>query len=105
MRSSYTSCWKFSQILGDNLQHGPILFYNFSYGLTSYADLDIAGDKSDSKSRSGFIFTYNKGCVSCTSKKQSTVALSTYQSEFHSLVAAAREGIATERRTHFILSV
>ena len=42
-----------------------------------YSDADWAGDPSDRKSTSGYIFMFSDGPISWSSKKQKCVALST----------------------------
>jgi hypothetical protein len=41
-----------------------------------YTDADWAGNVSDRKSTSGFMFSFGSGAISCNSKKQTIVALS-----------------------------
>ena len=42
---------------------------------------------------SGYCFTLNSGPVSCKSKKQSTIALSSCETEYISLTVAVQEGL------------
>lgn len=65
---------------GDNILHG-------------YADADFAGDTDDRKSTSGIIFMLNGGPIHWKSKKQSSVSLSTTESEFISACDAAKDAV------------
>jgi len=65
--------------------------------ILGFSDADFAMDKDDRKSQTGYIFVINKGTVSWTSHKQTSVALSTMQAEYMSLSDASREAIARTR--------
>ena len=56
-----------------------------------YSDTDWAGDPSDRKSTSGYIFMFSDGPISWRSKKQKCVALSTAEAEYVALSGAAQE--------------
>lgn len=58
-----------------------------------FSDSDWAGDLSDRKSTSGYIFTVGGGAISWKSKKQSCVALSTAEAEYIALSQAAQEAV------------
>jgi len=62
-------------------------------GLVGYVDADYAGDVTDRKSQSGYMFFYNGGLITWTSKKQKTVAQSSTESELVAANAAAREAM------------
>lgn len=59
--------------------------------LTVYCDADHAGDKSDRKSRSGYIATLDDAPVSWWSKKQISTALSTAESEYMAMSIACQD--------------
>ena len=61
------------------------------FKVIGYSDADWGGDKNTRKSTSGFIFMFNGGAISWASRKQSTVALSSTESEYMALTAAAKE--------------
>jgi hypothetical protein len=61
--------------------------------LLGYCDADFAADRTDRKSVSGYAFTLGNGAISWSSKKQTTVALSTIQAEYVSLAAATQEAV------------
>ena len=58
-----------------------------------YCDADYAGDIDKRKSTSGYVFIVSGGAVSWSSKLQSTVAMSTCESEFMSAAHAAKEAL------------
>jgi histone deacetylase 1/2 len=53
--------------------------------LSAYCDADWASDPKDRKSTSGFLIFLGKSLISWTSKKQSTIAMSSMEAEFLSL--------------------
>ena len=57
-----------------------------------YSDADWAGDVSDRKSTSGYVFKMVGGPVSWGSKKQSSMSLSTSEAEYIALSLAIQEG-------------
>lgn len=59
--------------------------------LTGYVDSDWGGDKCDRKSTSGYTFMIKDCVVSWSSKKQSTVALSSTEAEYIALSVAICE--------------
>ena len=61
--------------------------------IVDYSDSDWAGDKSDRKSTSGFVFLFAGGALSWKSKKQTVVARSTAEAEIVALDLAAREAL------------
>ena len=65
-------------------QGGPEHFVGYSYA-------DWAGDLSDRKSTSGYVFMLSGGPVSWSSRKQNCVALSTAEAEYVALSAAVQE--------------
>jgi hypothetical protein len=56
-----------------------------------YCDADFAGDVSDRKSTSGFVFFLNDSLISWRSKKQDCTALSTTEAEYVAMSLAAQE--------------
>jgi transposase InsO family protein len=64
---------------------------HISDGLSVYSDADYAGDMKSRKSTSGVLAQYNGGAVTWSSKKQSSVALSTTESELMAACEAAKE--------------
>lgn len=61
------------------------------FELAGYCDADWAGDTSDRKSCSGYVFRIGGATVSWASRKQGCVTLSTMEAEYVSLSEAAHE--------------
>jgi hypothetical protein len=61
--------------------------------LTVYTDADWAGDKSDRKSTSGFVAMLYGGPISWASRKQTSVATSSTESEYIALSIAAKQAV------------
>ncbi|CAI7735027.1 unnamed protein product, partial [Closterium sp. NIES-53] len=62
--------------------------------LSGYVDADHAGDTSDRRSRTGYIFRLEPiGLISWNSSKQELVSLSSAEAEFIAACAATREGL------------
>jgi len=59
-----------------------------------YADANWGGDVDTRKSTTGYLFVVNNGAISWTSRRQTTVALSTMEAEYMALSDATREAIA-----------
>ena len=56
-----------------------------------YCDSDFAGDREFSKSTYGYVFKFAKGPISWKSKRTTTVALSTLETETDALTEDIRE--------------
>ena len=61
--------------------------------LKGYTDSDYAGDISDRKSTSGYIFMYGECTISWNSSKQKILSLSSTEAEYIGLTNAAKESI------------
>ena len=59
--------------------------------LIGYVDADWAGDRSDRKSTSGYLFKLGEGVISWISKKQISVALSSTEAEYIAASLASQE--------------
>ena len=64
-----------------------------------FSDADWAGDVSDRRSTSGYVFCMCGGAISWRSKKQDSVALSTAEAEYIALSSAAQESVWLRRLT------
>jgi len=61
--------------------------------LIGYTDSDWAGDGTNCNSTSGYVFSFGSGPFCWSSKKQSTIALSTVEVEYRGAVNAATQAI------------
>ncbi|XP_046391667.1 secreted RxLR effector protein 161-like [Ischnura elegans] len=68
--------------------------------LTGYVDADWGGDIQDRKSTSAYIFKLGNSAISCSSRKQSSVALSTTEAEYVSAASASQEGVWLRQLLH-----
>jgi len=73
------------------------LFYGLHYSTTSplilraYSDVDWAGDPSDRRSTTGFCIFLGDSLISWRSKKQTLVAHSSTEAEYHALADTTSE--------------
>ena len=72
--------------------------------LVGFSDSDWTGDKNDSKSTSGYLFTLSEGSVCWKSRKQSIIALSSTEAEYISLTETAKEATWLCELSHEISS-
>ncbi|GMF25151.1 unnamed protein product [Phytophthora fragariaefolia] len=76
------------------------LFFKFGNGIAStlqpviYSDANWAGDSSSAKSTSGSVLQINDMTISWSSRKQTTVALSTMEAEYVAACSAVQDCIA-----------
>lgn len=61
--------------------------------LAGYSDSDWTGNLDDRKSTSRYAFNIGSGVISCSSKKQLTVSLSSTEAEYKALTNATCEAI------------
>ena len=65
--------------------------------LHGYCDAGYAGDCAEEKSTSRFVFKYSNAAISWRSKKQTTVAQSSCESEYAGISFTVREAIWLDR--------
>jgi len=65
--------------------------------LSGYTDADWAGDHGTRRSTSGYVFSLGSAAISWSSKRQTTVALSTCEAEYMGQTQAVKEAIWLER--------
>ena len=63
------------------------------FGLTGWVDSDFAGDLDFCRSTSGYVFRFNNGPISWSSRRQTSTAKSTTQAEYQSASDGAREAV------------
>ena len=61
--------------------------------MTGYTDADWAGDRDTRRSTSGFVFNIGSGAISWCSKRQPTVALSTFGAEYMGQTEAIKKAV------------
>ncbi|XP_039030573.1 secreted RxLR effector protein 161-like [Hibiscus syriacus] len=71
--------------------------HGIRYKLIGYTDNDWAGCIEDRKSTSGYVFSIGSEVVSWSSKKQATVLLSSYESEYIAASATTCQAICLRR--------
>ena len=69
------------------------MFSRDSAKCVGYSDADWAGDLSDRKSTSGYVFQMSGAAITWRSKKQSYVTISTAEAEYTALACAAQEAV------------
>ena len=67
--------------------------YQSTGKLEGFSDADWAGDHADRRSTSGYVFQLANGAIAWASRKQSSVALSTWEAEYMALSVATQEVI------------
>lgn len=65
--------------------------------LIGYSDADWAGDLDERKSTSGYAYILNGGAISWSSKKQTSIALSTMEAEYIACCSATQEAVWLRR--------
>ncbi len=61
--------------------------------LDGFSDADYGGDTDSRRSTTGYVFTLNGSAISWSSKRQSTIAVSTTEAEVQAATAAVQEGL------------
>lgn len=77
-------------------------YSNSDNDLQGYVDSDWASDALDRKSYTGFCFVMSGSAISWQSRKQSTVSLSSTESEYTALSEASREAVYLRNLLHEI---
>lgn len=65
--------------------------------MIGYCDADWAGDHDERRSTTGYVFVHQTGAISWATRKQPTIALSSTEAEFMSIVAAIQEALWLKR--------
>ena len=89
----WTAMKRVLRYLKGTINHGILYRQDGSDKCIGYSDADWAGDLSDRKSTSGYIFMLSGGAISWSSRKQKCVALSTAEAEYIALSGATQECI------------
>ena len=88
-KEHWTALKRILRYLKGTTNIGILYKHDGSDKCVGYNDADWAGDPSDRKSTSGYIFMFSDGLISWSSKKQKCVALSTAETEYVALSGAA----------------
>ena len=72
-------------------------FGGSNISLQGYVDADIAGDRDNRRSTTGYVFTIGATAINWVSKIQSVVALSTTEAEYVAAIEASKEMIWLQR--------
>lgn len=100
--SQYTSCFTQEHVtavkrvlryLNGTRSLGITYGLNEDTTLLGYTDADWGQDVNDRKSVSGYVFLISGGAISWSSKKQTSVALSTMEAEYVALAHATKDAI------------
>eukprot|EP00253_Pinus_taeda_P016543 PITA_16543 len=83
--------------LSGTCNYGLLYTHISDVTLAGYSDSDCAGNLDDCRSITGYAFTIGSGVISWSSKKQSTVALSSCDTEYQALCAATCKAIWLRR--------
>jgi hypothetical protein len=70
-----------------------IIFGGASKGLEAYTDADFAGDIDTRRSTTGYVYIFNGGAISWSSRLQQTVAASTTEAEYMAAAFTIKEGL------------
>ncbi|XP_036327398.1 secreted RxLR effector protein 161-like [Rhagoletis pomonella] len=65
--------------------------------MVGYCDADWAGNQDERRSNTGYVFVLQGGAISWATRKQPTIALSSTEAEFMSMVAAIQEALWLKR--------
>lgn len=75
----------------NTLDYGLTYSRDFDISPTAFVDADYGGCKDTRRSTSGYVFTMAGGAVTWSSKRQSTVALSTVEAEYVAMSRCAQQ--------------
>ena len=89
-KRDWTALKKIYRYLGGTLTRGLLFHGGCDLTVEAWCDADHAADRSDSKSRTGYVITVGGTPVDWHSKKQEIVALSTAEAEYISMAKVAQ---------------
>ena len=92
-KQHWTALKRLLRYLKGTTKYGILFSKEATSQCIGFSDADWAGDVSDRKSTSGYVFMLSGGAVSWSSKKQKCVALSTAEAEYVALSSASQESI------------
>ena len=86
--------WRAKRILNfvqGTRTHGIFYKAKFDLDLIGFIDSDWAGDNTDQKSTSGYLFMLADGPISWSSKKQSSIEISSTEAEYRGVLNATTQ--------------
>lgn len=92
-KAHWNACKRILRYLNGTINYKLTYCREKSGDLHGYCDADWAGDESDRRSMTGYVFIMQGGAVTWNSKKQPTVALSTTEAEYMAMSTASQEAI------------
>ena len=110
MQEPHELHWKVAkcklQYVKDTTSYGIHYASGCTLDLVGYTDSDWAGDAKDRKSTSGYVLSIGFGPICWSSKKQTTISLSSAEAEYRGVVNATTQAIwlqnfLTELGVHF----
>ena len=105
MKAPHEAAWSDLKRLGRYLSGKPRLVYEyhpqrFQKDLTVYCDSDHAGCLITRRSTTGIVTMYGSHCIKHSSNVQTTVSLSSGESEFYAIVKASAVGLSQQALLH-----
>ncbi|CAE7240586.1 unnamed protein product [Symbiodinium natans] len=105
MKAPHEAAWSDLKRLGRYLSGKPRLVYEyhpqrFQKDLTVYCDSDHAGCLIARRSTTGIVTMYGSHCIKHSSNVQTTVSLSSGESEFYAIVKASAVGLSQQALLH-----
>ena len=105
MKAPNEAAWADLKRLGRYLRGKPRLVYEyhpqrFQKDLTVYCDSDHAGCLITRRSTSGIVTMHGSHCIKHSSNVQTTISLSSGESEFYAIVKAAAVGLSQQALLH-----
>ena len=105
MKAPHEAAWSDLKRLGRYLSGKPRLVYEyhpqrFQKYLTVYCDSDHAGCLITRRSTTGIVTMYGSHCIKHSSNVQTTVSLSSGESEFYAIVKASAVGLSQQALLH-----
>ncbi|XP_071728066.1 secreted RxLR effector protein 161-like [Rutidosis leptorrhynchoides] len=85
--------WRIIRYLKGTTGHGVVFKNNGHLNTQIYIDASWGGEKGDRKSTSGYFTSVGGNLVTCKSKKQKVVALSSAEAEFRGIARGVQEAL------------
>ena len=87
----YVAVLRILRYLKGTLFHGLFYLAQFSLVLRAFSDVDWVGDSIDRRSTTGYCFLLGSSLISWRSKKQTHMACSSIEAEYHALIDTTSE--------------